>query len=121
MSWRRPAWVHLVWNPLYRCTISFRFGKLSTIITSNIFSISFYLSACSGITAVSRLVHFLLSHRCLILLFFFWLFCCPDLVISIILSSRSLICSSELLILLFIHLQFLSLQMSFLFFLGSSL
>ena len=44
-----------------------------------------------------RLANFILSCRSLTLLslFFIWLFvCCPDWVISIFLSSRSLICSA---------------------------
>ena len=55
-----------------------------------------------------KLAHFILSyisHMLLSFLFFFFFnlsFCCPDWVISIILSSRSLIPSSVLFSLLFI-------------------
>uniref|UniRef100_A0A4X1UK17 Uncharacterized protein n=1 Tax=Sus scrofa TaxID=9823 RepID=A0A4X1UK17_PIG len=55
-----------------------------------------------------RLACFILSHRSIILLscFFIWFsVCCPDWVISIILSSTSLIRSSELFILFFIALS----------------
>ena len=51
-----------------------------------------------------RLADFTLFHRFLILLscFFIWFsVCCPDWVISIILSYKSLICSSALFIMLF--------------------
>ena len=51
----------------------------------------------SGIPIMYRLANFILSCRSLTLLslFFIWLFvCCPDWVISIFLSSRSLICSA---------------------------
>ena len=59
----------------------------------------------SGIPIMYRLANFILSCRSLTLLslFFIWLFvCCPDWVISIIVSSGSLMHSSALFILLFI-------------------
>ena len=66
------------------------------------FSIPF--SSPSGIPIMHRLALFILSYRSLVLLscFFIWLsVCCPDWVMSIILSSRLLIRSSALFILLF--------------------
>ena len=61
----------------------------------NIFSIPFSFSPPSGIPIMHRLTHFILSHVYLILLSFFFFFfffffgyvCCPNWVISIILSS----------------------------------
>ena len=50
----------------------FRFGKFSTIIFSNTFSIPFSLSSTSGVPIMCRLAGFVLSHRsCMLLSFFF--------------------------------------------------
>ena len=84
-------------------SVSFRFGKFSAIISSNIFSISFSFSSPSGISTMHRLAYFILSHRSHIAFMFFQLVFCllSDCVISIILSSTSLIHSYALSILLF--------------------
>ena len=76
------------------------------IISSNIFSIPFSFSSPSKIPIMHRLACFVLPHRCLILLSFFlfkFVFLSAVLIwmISIILSSKSLIYSSALFILLF--------------------
>ena len=75
-------------------TISFpMLGKFSTIISSNIFSDSFFFSSCSRAPIIQMLVHLMLSQRSLrlssILFILFSLFC-SSAVISIILSSSSL-------------------------------
>uniref|UniRef100_A0A4X1WB81 Uncharacterized protein n=1 Tax=Sus scrofa TaxID=9823 RepID=A0A4X1WB81_PIG len=49
-------------------SVSFRFGKFSTIISSNIFSIPFSFSSPSGTPIMCIFVFFVLSHRSLILL-----------------------------------------------------
>ena len=71
----------------------FRFGKFLAIISSNTFSIPFFLSSPSGIHIMCRLSSFISSHRsCILLSFLFHLsFCCSDWMISTILSSRLLI------------------------------
>ena len=84
---------------------SFSFVKFSVVTSSDTFSIPFSLYSSSGIPTVCRLAHFILSHRSLLLLSFFFshLFVCVfyffDWVISI-LSNRSFILSSALFILL---------------------
>ena len=103
----------------------FRFGKVSAKISSNMFS----LSSPFGIPIVHKLACFILSNRSLMLLscclFFFLIclsICCLHWVIAISLSSRSLILSSVLFILLLIAFSsVLSLQMTFLGLLGFSL
>ena len=105
MSWCRPAWVHLVWNPLYQYTLCFRFGKLSTILLQIYFPFPFiFLPVLESLLWVDWLTFYyptgVLYCFFFFLFFFIWPVCCPDLVISIILSSRSLFCFSELLILL---------------------
>ena len=108
MSWSGPDWVQLFGTLCASCiliSVSFRFGKFSDIISSNIFSIPFYFSFPSGIPIMHRLACFMLSHRSVILFpcFFIWFsVACPDWVISIILTSTSLIHSSALFILFFI-------------------
>ena len=80
-------------------SVSFIFGKFSAIIYSHILSIPFSFSSPSGIPIMNRLACFILSHSALILLLcFFILFslCFPGWVISIIPSSKALICSSVL-------------------------
>ena len=62
------------------------------------------LVSMSSIPSMHSLAHFIVSHRSLILLSCFFIqfsVCCPDWVITIILSSKSLIRSSALFILLF--------------------
>ena len=86
-------------------TISFpMLGKFSTIISSNIFSDPFFFFSY-GTPKIRMLVHLMLSQRSLrlssILFILFSLFC-SAVVISTILSSRSLIHSSASVILLLI-------------------
>ena len=86
-------------------TISFPIlRKFSTIISSNIFQ-SLFFSSSSGTPIIWMLVHLLLSQRSLrpssILFILISLFC-SVVVISTILSSRSLICSSASVIVLLI-------------------
>lgn len=77
MSCCGPVWVQLVWGPLCFLYLSFRFGKFSAIISSNIFSIPFSFSSPSGIPIMHRLAFFVLSHSSLMLLscFFHLGFC----------------------------------------------
>ena len=80
-------------------TISFPMvGKFSTISSSNIFSDTFFFSSSFETPIIQMLVHLMLSQRSLrlssILYILFSLFC-SAVVISTILSSRSLICRSE--------------------------
>ena len=84
-------------------TISFpTLGKFSTIIASTIFSVPFFTPSPSGTPIIRMLVHLMLSQRSLklssILFILFSLFC-SAVVISTILSSRSLIRSSASVIL----------------------
>ena len=86
-------------------TISFPIlGKFSTIISSNVFSVHFFFSSSSETPIIQMLVPLMLSQRSLrlssILFILFSFFC--SAVISTILFSRSLICSSASIILLFI-------------------
>ena len=78
-------------------TVSFSMlGKISTIISSKIFSYPFFFSS-SGTPIIRMLVHLILSQRSLrlssVLFILFTLFCSSE-VISTILSSNSLIRSS---------------------------
>ena len=85
----------------------FRFGKLSAIISSNIILTHFFFSL-SEIPLVCRLACFVVSHRSHILLYYYYFLLsvyCSDWVISIVLSSRSLICSLALFSLLIIALS----------------
>jgi len=79
--------------------------KFSTIISSKIFSYSFFFSFSSGAPIIRMLVHMILSQKSLrlssILFILFTLFCSSE-VISSILSSSSLIRSSASDILLLI-------------------
>ena len=83
-------------------------GKFSTIISSSIFSWSFFLSSYSGTPMFRMLWHLILSQRSLtlssFLLICFSLFL-SNSFISTILSSTSLILSSASVILLFFPLQ----------------
>ena len=86
-------------------TISFSMlGKFSTIVSSKFFSYPFFFSS-SGTHIVRMLVRLILSQRSLrlssVLFILFSLFCSSQ-VISTILSSNSLICSSASDILLLI-------------------
>ena len=87
-------------------TISFpKLGKFSTIISSNIFSDPFFFYFSSGTLIIRMLVHLMLSQRSLRLssvLFILISFFCSAVVISTILSSRSLIHFSASVVLLLI-------------------
>ena len=106
-------------------------GKFSTIISSSIFSWSFFLSSSSGTPMIQMLGHLTLSQRSLRLSSFLLIhfsFFLSDSSISTILSSNSLILSSASVILLFVpsRVFFISLLHyslyidSFLFLLGPS-
>ena len=87
-------------------TISFSMlGKFSTIISSNLFSYSFFFSSFSGTSIIQMLVNLISSQGSLrlssVLFILFTLFCSSE-VISNILSYSSLIYSSALDILLLI-------------------
>ena len=87
-------------------TISFSMlGKFSTIISSKIFSYLFLYSSLSATPVIRIFVHLIWSQRSLRLssaLFILSTLFCPSEVISTILSSSSLICSSASDILLLI-------------------
>ena len=116
------------WRAFCACYISiyvfFRFGKVSAIISSNIFSVSFYFSS-PGLPIMCGFVCFILSHRFLTAFMFFHLVFCllsqwgyfhysifqvtnyfPCIIYSILPVPLT---------------QIVSLQMNFLIFLGSSL
>ena len=87
-------------------TISFPIlGKFSSIRSSNTFSVPFFFSSSSGTPVIQMLVCLMLSQRSLrlssILFILFSLFC-SVVVISTILSSRSLLRSSASVTLLLI-------------------
>ena len=93
VSW---AWV-IIFFPII--------GKFSTIISSSIFSWSFFLSSSSGTPMIRMLYHLILSWRSLRLSSFLLIrfsFFLSDSFISTILSSSSLILSSASVILLFV-------------------
>ena len=99
MSWRVSPWIYPVWDSLH--FLDFINSFLSHIREvfndnlSNIFSVPFFFSS-SGTPIIQMLVRLILSHRSLRLssiLFILSLFC-SAVVISTILSSRSLIHSS---------------------------
>ena len=80
-------------------------GKFSTIISSNIFSWSFFLSSSSGTPMIQMLRRLILSWRSLRLSSFLLIhfsFFLSDSFISTVLSFTSLILSSASVILLFI-------------------
>ena len=94
-------WVSWTW-----VIISFpNLGKFSTIISSSIFSWSFFLSSSSGTPMIQMLGSLTLSQRCLRLSSFLLIrfsFFLSDSFISTILSSTSLILSYASIILLFV-------------------
>ena len=94
-------WVSWTW-----VIISFPIlGKFSTIISSSIFSWSFFLSSSSGTPMIQMLGHLTLSWRSLRLSSFLLIhfsFFLSDSFISTILSFTSLILSSASVILLFV-------------------
>ncbi|KAF6384984.1 hypothetical protein mRhiFer1_008837 [Rhinolophus ferrumequinum] len=74
-----------------------RLGKVSDIITSNMFSIPCFLSSPSSIPMMHMVLHLMLSQRSLkpsSLFFILFSFCCSVWVIAANLSSKSLIRSS---------------------------
>ena len=106
MTWHVSPWVYPVWDSLclLHLTISFSMlGKFSTITSSKIFSYPFFLFCIWDPYNLN--VHLILSQRSLrlssVLFNLFTLFCTSE-VISTILSSRSMIHSSALDILLLI-------------------
>ena len=109
MSWHVSPWIYSVWDSLCFLDLIDCFlpilGKFSTITSSNIFSVPFFFSSSSGTPMIQMLVCLVLSQRSLrlssILFILFPLFC-SAVVISAILSSGLLICSSVSVILLLI-------------------
>ena len=95
-------------------------GKFSTIISSKILSYPFFFSSSSGTSIIQLLVHLILSQRSLRTIlssfhsFTFFHFCSSE-VISTILSSSSLICSSASDILLLIPSRIFSISVIVLF------
>ena len=83
MSWCISSWVYPVWDSLHFLDLidSFlsRIGKISTIISSIIFSCPFFFSSSSGTPIIRMLVHLILSQRSLrlssIFCILFRLFC----------------------------------------------
>lgn len=92
----------------------FRFAKFSVIISSNPFLIPFSLSFPSEIPIMHRLAHFILSHRDLILPFFFFSF---GFLSAVLIGSFPLFCLPEHLFfsysLFMIHSAIHCLQLSF--------
>ena len=109
MSWRVSPWIYPVWDSLcFMDLIDSSFpilGKFSTIISSYIFLVPFFFSSSYRTPIIRLLVRLMLSQRSLrlssVLFILFSLFC-SVVVISTILSSRSLIHSSASVILLLI-------------------
>ena len=95
-----------LWGSWTWLTISFPIlWKFSIIISSSIFSVTFFFSSSSGTPIIRMLVHLMLSQRSLKLswiLFILLSLFCSVVVISTILSPRSLIRSSASVILLLI-------------------
>ena len=99
MSWCERLWFPLVWDSLCFLNLNFSFlsqiGKFSAIISSNNFSVPFYLCFSSGTPIMGMLACSMLSQRSLKLSFFKILisFFCSAQVISATLSS-SFLCFS---------------------------
>ena len=93
-------------------------GKFSTIISSSIFSWSFFLSSSSGTPMIQMLGHLTLSQRSLslssFLLIIFYFFLSASLI-STIISSTSLILSSASVILLLVPSRVLLISVTALF------
>ena len=109
MFWGVSPWVYPVGDSLCFLGLGDYFlphlGKFSTIISSSIFSWSFFLSSSSGTPITRMLEHFILSWRSLRLSSFLLIhfsFFISDSFISTFLSSISLILSSTSIILLFV-------------------
>ena len=110
MSWRASPWIYPVWNSLYFLDlIEYFFSHIREVFCCNLFKyfLSLFLFLFSSGTPIIRmLVSLILSQRSLrlssILFILFSLFC-SVVVISSILSSKSFIHSSASVILLLIH------------------
>ena len=107
-------------------SVSFRFGKFTAIIYSNIFSIPFSFSSPSGIPIMHRLARFILSHRSHIAFILFDLVFClltwlGDFHYSVFHITDSFFCIIHSGFYWLPLAQFISLQMNVLVFLGSSL
>ena len=107
-------------------TVSFRCGKFPAIISSNIFSILpfFFLLLLEFLLHLDwPTLYYPIGLSDCFHFFKIWISVCgADWVVSIILSSMSLICSSALFILSLLPLaQIVSLKMNFLVLFGSSL
>ena len=109
MSWDVLPWVYPVWDSLGFLDLGDYFlpilGKFSTIISSRIFSWSFFLSSSSGTPIIRMLERFILSWRSLrlssFLLIHFSFFLSVSFIFTI-LSSTSLVLSSASVILLLV-------------------
>ena len=109
MSWGVLPWVYPVWDSLDFLDLGDYFlpilGKFSTVISSSIFSWSFFLSSSSGTPMIRMLGRLTLSWRSLrlssFLLIHFSFFLSVSFI-STILSSTSLILSSASVILLLV-------------------
>ena len=99
------SWCVAVWIPLFGALCASSVLKCISLYIWKVFSHNFFKYIFQSPFLFLFLLEFLLSHRSLILLFrFFFSFCflcCPDWVSPIILSSKSVIHSSALFILLF--------------------
>ena len=109
VSWGVSPWIYAIGTVCASWTwviISFPIlGKFSTIISSSIFSWSFFLSSSSGTPVIQMLGCLTLPQRSLRLSSFLLIrfsFFLSDTFISTILSSTSLILSSASVILLFV-------------------
>ena len=109
MSWGVLPCIYPVWDSLGFLDLGGYFlpilGKFSTIVSSSIFSWSFFLSSSSGTSVIRMLGHLTLSWRSLRLSSFLLIhfsFFLSDSFISTILSSTSLILFSASVILLFV-------------------
>ena len=109
MSWCVSPWVYPAWDSL--CLLDlidyflFHAGEIFNYNLFKSFSYPFFFSSSSGTTIIRMLVHLIWPQRSLrlpsVLFILFTLFCSSE-VISTILSSSSLICSSASNILLLI-------------------
>ena len=106
-------------------SVSWSFGKFSATISSNIFWIPFSVSSPPGIPLMCRLACYILSHRSLILLSCFSFVFLSAVLIGwfplFYLPSHWFILLYYSFCSLVFLTQFLSLQMNFIIFIGSSL
>ena len=109
MSWCVSLWVYPAWDSLCLVDLTdyflFHVGGIFNYNLLKSFSYPFIFFSSSGITIIQMLVHLILSQKYLrlpsVLFILFTLFCSSE-VISTILSSSSLMCSSASDILLLI-------------------